>query len=125
MKRTSHRITGLAVWGASVIVLLGLGACSSMDSGSTQPSMTETPMDSSASMGNPKDGELPYPVAYMIWPKFITDVHKADAKQVRDLYVNSTGAMTKEGEAFPNGTVMVMELHKAQMDGGALITRSD
>ena len=45
--------------------------------------------------------------------------------RIRDLYVNSTGAMIKEGEAFPNGTVMVMELYKAKTDGEALITRSD
>jgi hemoglobin len=52
-------------------------------------------------------------------------MYKQDAKQVPDLYVNNTGVMTKEGEVFPSGTVMVMELYKAQMDGGALITRSD
>jgi len=125
MRRKSHEMTGLTRWGACAIVVFGLGGCSSMDSGSNQPGMAKSPVASSASMGNPKDGELPYPLGYMIWPKFITDVHKPDAKQVRDLYVNSTGAMTKEGEAFPNGTVMVMELYKAKTDGEALITRSD
>ena len=79
MRRKSHEMTGLTRWGACAIVVFGLGGCSSMDSGSNQPGMAKTPVASSASMGNPKDGELPYPLGYMIWPKFITDVHKPDA----------------------------------------------
>ncbi len=125
MRRTSHGMTGLTRWGACAIAVLGFGGCSSMDSGSNQPSMGKPPVAARASMDKPKDGELPYPAGYKSWPKFLTEVQKADAKQVRDLYVNPTGAMTKEGQAFPNGTVMVMELYKATMDGETLKTGSD
>lgn len=63
-----------------------------------------------------KDGDLKVPADYKSWPKFLTDIDKADPKQVRDIYINPTGANTKAGEKFPNGTISVMEIYKAQTE---------
>ncbi|CAI4030515.1 Cytochrome_P460 domain-containing protein [Nitrospira tepida] len=73
----------------------------------------------------PKDGELALPGEYRSWPKFLTEVQREDAKQVRELYVNPVGARACPVSAFPNGTMMVMELYKAKADGGALAKGSD
>jgi hypothetical protein len=88
MGRMSHKMTGLTRCGAGAIVVFGLGGCSSMDSGSSQPSMSRPPV-ASTSMTNPKDGELPYPVGYMAWPKFLTDVQagcEAGSGSLREQY---------------------------------------
>jgi hypothetical protein len=73
----------------------------------------------------PKDGELALPADYKSWPKFLSEVQRPDAKQVRELYVNPTGARAKQGDAFANGTVMVMELYKAKAEGEALAKGPD
>lgn len=73
----------------------------------------------------PKDGELAYPADYKTWPKFLSEVQRPDAKQVRELFVNPAGAKAAAGQTFPNGTVMVMELHKAKMAGEAPETGTD
>jgi hemoglobin len=71
------------------------------------------------------DGRLPLPVDYKSWPKFLMDIPKGEAKQVRDIYINPTGARTSAGQDFPNGTVMVMEIYKAKMDGDKIATGMD
>lgn len=70
--------------------------------------------------GNPKDGSLALPGDYRSWPKFLSEVQREDAKQVRDIYVSPAGAGACPVSAFPNGTTMVMELYKARLDGEAL-----
>lgn len=72
-----------------------------------------------------KDGEPVLPVGYQNGPKFLSEVQRPDVKQVRELFVNEVGAKTKAGQPFPNGTVMVMELYKAQMDGEVPVTDPD
>ncbi len=66
-----------------------------------------------------KDGELPLPADYKSWPKFLSEVQRPDAKQIREIYVNPTGSKASKGDAFPNGTRFVMELYaaKAGADG--------
>ncbi len=76
-------------------------------------------------MAKPKDGQLAFPADYKSWPKFLTGVQKAEAKQVRDLYINTTGARASQGQSFANGTTMVMELYKATEKDGALETGPD
>jgi hemoglobin len=67
-------------------------------------------------MGAPsKDGEVALPADYKTWPKFLSEVQRPDAKQVRELYVNSAGAKASQGQPLPNGTVFVMELYKAKL----------
>ncbi|SFW20008.1 cytochrome P460 family protein [Nitrosovibrio sp. Nv17] len=70
-----------------------------------------------------QDGELSVPEDYRNWPKFLSEVQRTDAKQVREIYINPIGHATKIGEAFPNGTLAVMEIYKAQeaSDGTLLI----
>jgi hemoglobin len=60
-----------------------------------------------------KDGTVPLPKNYTHWATFLKDVQRPDAKQVRELYVNSVGAKAKEGGVFPVGTTFVMENHEA------------
>lgn len=78
-----------------------------------------------SALGSTKDGDLAFPADYKSWPKFLLEVQKAEAKQVRDLYINTTGARTTQGQPFPNGTVMVMEIYKAKANGDALLTGAD
>ena len=61
-----------------------------------------------------KDGELPLAADYKSWPVFLTGVQRPDAKQIRDIYINTVGSKTATGKPFPNGTVSVMELYKAK-----------
>ena len=60
-----------------------------------------------------KDNELALPADYKSWPKFLSNIQRADNKQVREIYINRPGTATARGAAFPNGTVFVMEIHKA------------
>lgn len=80
-------------------------------------------VSSSAAAG--PDGQVALPADYKSWPKFLMDIPKGDAKQVRDIYINPTGAQTTAGQSFPNGTVMVMEIYKAKMDGEKLAIGMD
>ena len=73
-----------------------------------------------------KDGELPLPADYKSWPVFLKDVQRPDANQIRDIYINTTGSKTAAGQAFPNGTVSVMELYKAKENAdGSLAKGAD
>ncbi|HQR12778.1 MAG TPA: cytochrome P460 family protein [Casimicrobiaceae bacterium] len=56
-----------------------------------------------------KDGEAAVPADYKSWPKMLSAVQRPDAKQVREMYIDPKGSQTKAGDAFPVGTVMVME----------------
>ena len=72
-----------------------------------------------------KDGDLPLPADYKSWPKFLSEIQRPDAKQIREIYVNPRGQSAKEGGDFPNGTRFVMELHKAQEADGQLVKGAD
>ncbi len=56
----------------------------------------------------PKDGELSFPSDYEKFPKFLHGIQKPNA--VRDLYVNPAGEKAHKGEAFPDGSVLVMAI---------------
>jgi len=60
------------------------------------------------------DGSTATPSDYKNWPKFVPTVDKAATPQVRELYINQAGMMSKRGDDFPSGTVSVMELYEAQ-----------
>ena len=73
-----------------------------------------------------KDGEIAVPAGYKSWPSTLLNIQRADAKQIRDIYVNSVGASSKAGGKFDNGTVSVMEVYAAQAGAdGALIKGAD
>ncbi|MEP7157712.1 MAG: cytochrome P460 family protein [Betaproteobacteria bacterium] len=69
-----------------------------------------------------KDGEQAVPAGYRAWTSRMINIQRPDTKQVRDIYVNSTGAATKAGGKFANGTVSVMEIYAAETaaDGVAI-----
>lgn len=71
-----------------------------------------TQMSTAQSTSSPKDGELSFPSDYESYPTFLKAVQKP--MHVRDLYVNSIGAKTQKGEAFPNGSVLVMAIYNAE-----------
>ncbi|MEQ1685417.1 MAG: cytochrome P460 family protein [Burkholderiaceae bacterium] len=56
-----------------------------------------------------KDGELAVPANYRSWPKFLSAVQRPDAKQVREIYMNTVATGGTAANGFPNGTVFVME----------------
>jgi hemoglobin len=73
-----------------------------------------------------KDGELQVPADYRSWPKFLSDVARPDARQVRDIWINPVGARARSGEKFPNGTLIVMALYAAKAStDGSLLTGAD
>lgn len=72
------------------------------------------------------DGELAVPADYKSWPKFLSAVQRPDAKQVREIYMNPTGAAGSAAAGFGNGTVFVMENYAAlETTDGRLATGSD
>jgi hypothetical protein len=74
----------------------------------------------------PRDGELPVPASYKTWPKFLSNVQRPDVKQIREIYMNPIGHSTKMGEAFPDGTISVMEIYKArEADDGSPLRGAD
>jgi hemoglobin len=73
-----------------------------------------------------KDGEVAIPSDYKSWPKFLTDIQRPDAKQIRDIYINTVGASAKAGSPFANGTMSVMEIYKAKENAdGSLMKTAD
>jgi hypothetical protein len=70
--------------------------------------------DSSGIQASAPTVELPSD--YQSWPVFLSDVQRTDNGQVRDLYVNEVGSTVQEGQPFPNGTLLVMDLFAAQKD---------
>jgi len=73
-----------------------------------------------------KDGEAMIPADYKSWPKMLSAVQRPDAKQVREMYIDPKGNQTKAGDAFPYGTVMVMENYAAVVKSdGSLETGAD
>ena len=61
-----------------------------------------------------KDGDITVPNDYRSWPKFVSTVDKAKTGQVREIYINKAGMKSKRGDAFPSGTVSIMEIYAAQ-----------
>jgi len=98
----------VALAGLGVVTALALGGCESTY-GTTGMATGTTQMG-----GAPKDGEVRLAAEYRTWPQFLTGIDKEQIKQVRDIYINPVGARTMAGKAFPNGTMMVMELYKAK-----------
>ena len=76
-----------------------------------------------------KDGELPLPTAYKAWPRFLPTIDRPDVRQVRDIYMNPVSQQVKPGEAFPQGSRLVMEIYAAatnadgslRQEGGRLV----
>ncbi len=111
-------------WKARIIVLclggtalLAIGACAD----TTVPSRPAASMVPKSAM--PKDGDLGVALDYKSWPKFLTDINKDETKQVRDIYINPTAARTSSGQAFPPGSMMVMEIYKAQEQADGTLVR--
>jgi Cytochrome P460 len=71
------------------------------------------PMTAQAPVAPLKDGELAVPANYKAWPKFLSAVQRPDAKQVREIYMNTAATAGTAAKGFPNGTVFVMENYAA------------
>ena len=70
-----------------------------------------------------KDGELPLAADYKSWPVYLQNVQRPDAKQIRDIYINTVGAKNTAGKQFANGTVSVMELYKAKENADGTLSK--
>jgi len=84
---------------------LALAACS--------PMPAQPPIAPVAPVTQLKDGELPVPAGYKSWPKYLSAVQRPDAKQVREIYMNTVATAGTAAKGFPNGTVFVMENYAA------------
>lgn len=71
----------------------------------------------------PSDGDIAVPADYRSWSRFVPTVDKAKAGQVREIYINDVGLQADRGDAFPPGTVSVMEIYKAQRDKAGSLVR--
>ncbi len=60
------------------------------------------------------DGELPVPENYNTWTKKFDALQRPEIKQVREVYVNATGAQAKGDGPLPNGYMSVMEIWSVQ-----------
>jgi hemoglobin len=73
-----------------------------------------------------KDGEMPVPADYKSWTKKFSEIQRPDLKQVREVWVNATGANFKGPGPLPNGYVSVMEIWSAaQSADGQLAKGAD
>ena len=97
---------------ASILILSAtLAACSYSGSEDAQTgSMDNGDMAKTAMV----DGSTATPSDYKNWPKFVGTVDKVATPQIRELYINQAGMMSKRGEDFPSGTISIMELYEAQ-----------
>ena len=84
---------------------LALAACS--------PMPAQPPIAPVKPVAQLKDGELPVPAGYKSWPKYLSAVQRPDAKQVREIYMNTVATAGTAAKGFPNGTVFVMENYAA------------
>src|SRR5512134_1890680 len=100
----------------AAVTLAALAAAAGCTSMSAKP-QTVAPL---------QDGEVPLPAGYTSWPKFLSAVQRADAKQVREIYINPTGFSSKTGQPFAHGSILVMENYAAQLDAaGAPVMAAD
>lgn len=67
-----------------------------------------------------KDGELSLPADYKTWAKFLSEVQRPDAKQVREIFFNRAASTGTAAKGFPDGSLFVMENYSVQLnaDGG-------
>ena len=72
-----------------------------------------SPMPTQAPVAQLKDGELAVPAGYKSWPKYLSAIQRPDAKQLREIYMNSAATVGTAVNGFPNGTVFVMENYAA------------
>ncbi|MCB1801974.1 MAG: cytochrome P460 family protein [Gammaproteobacteria bacterium] len=95
------------------VSLVALSACAPNDTVRSNPSAQV-------------DGSVPVPAGYRQWAHFVPTVDKDQAGQVREIYINDTGLKATSGEAFPSGTVSVMEIYSARKNAsGALVRNAD
>ncbi len=93
---------------AIAAVSLALASCAQVPA---QPPVAPT-----AAVTQLKDGELAVPANYRSWPKFLSAVQRPDAKQVREIYMNTVATGGTAANGFPNGTVFVMENYAAAVN---------
>ena len=100
-------------WGAMEKRCLALSMCAIGVAGCSSSGPNPTP-------------NLQVPINYRNWPAFLLNVDRAttsptDPPQVRDIYISSAGATVQKGDAFPDGTVLMMDVFAAKTgDDGKL-----
>lgn len=69
------------------------------------------------------DGQLALPANYKTWPKFLSNIQRPDAKQIREIYMNDVALKGTREKGFPNGTVFVMENYAAVANGDGTLMK--
>ncbi|MEZ5738130.1 MAG: cytochrome P460 family protein [Burkholderiaceae bacterium] len=110
---------------AAGMALLVLAACSSGPHGGD---MARTRMAAADPVVAPGlvDGEIAVPAGYRQWPRFLVGIDKVEGKQIRDIYISPRGHKTEPGQAFPDGTISVMEIWKPKSNAdGTLVQNAE
>ena len=98
-------------------------AAASLVLASCAPMPAQPPVAPVAPVTPLNDGELAVPANYRNWPKFLSAVQRPDAKQVREIYLNTVGTGGTAAKGFPNGTVFVMENFAAAANPDGTLTQ--
>ncbi len=69
------------------------------------------------------DGQLVQPANYKTWPKYLSNIQRPDAKQVREIYMNDVALQGTREKGFPNGTLFVMENYAAVANGDGTLMK--
>jgi hypothetical protein len=77
--------------------------------------------DATSSGIAPSAPVVPMPLDYRIWPTFLPNVQRSDVGQVRDIYVNAVGNTATEGQPFPEGTVLAMDVFSVQTNASGTL----
>lgn len=59
------------------------------------------------------DGQQAQPANYQAWPKFLSNIQRPDANQVREIFMNDVASRGSRDKGFPQGSVFVMENYAA------------
>lgn len=76
----------------------------------TPPAATPTPRPA------PAEDRVGYPDNYQSTYTLYFSMDRPDVRQVRDIYANDKAASTKPGEAYPYGSIFVMETWSIKLD---------
>lgn len=103
----------LLVWIGIFVILSGCIDKSTMPTPTTTTSIpTATPTPGPA----PKIDRVGFPESYETNFTLFYVFDRPDNKQVRVVYANDKAASVKPGQPFPNGSILVMETHRAKQD---------
>ena len=71
---------------------------------------------SSIAMAGGRNDQVPYPEGYKDTFTYYNTQNRANNKQIADMYANDTAMKSINDAALANGSIIVMEIHKPEVD---------